>query len=226
MSGASPDEQVSVRLIQALALIWKKIRELHPGVPGVILIPAPAHRDQMNVLGHFAALRWSAKREAEQHLHEVVVVAEHLNRPAEEIAETLLHEAAHSLNFERKIHDCSRSQYHNRTFKAAAEELGLTVEQVPHYGFAKTSLPAPTAERYRAEIDHLTDVLVHRRGVRLPAVPPGGATPTGDVEDEDRSASRSRKATCPCGFIIRVSKKTMEATTIRCESCGEPFRLV
>ena len=36
---------------------------------------------------------------------------------------------------------------------------------------------------------------------------------------------RSRKATCACPFIIRVSRKTIESTVIRCESCGEPFRL-
>lgn len=223
MTASSKDEQWSVALIQALAAIWAKIRELHPGVPGVVLIPAPAHRDQKNVLGHFAPVRW--RRREDEHLHEVVVVAEHLNRPAQDVLETLIHEAAHALNFERGIKDCSRSQYHNRSFKAAAEELGLTVEQVPQYGFAYTRLGPSTGERYGPEAERLRTVLIHRRGATLRAAPPGG-TPPPD-EGEDTTSSRSRKAVCACDppFIIRVAKKTIEATRIICETCGQAFRL-
>lgn len=219
------DEQTSVRLIEALARVWTRIRLLHPEVPAVVLLTAPAARDQMNVLGHFAALRWTGKRKENHHLHEVVVVAEHLDRPAEEIIETLIHEAAHALNFERGIYDCSRSQYHNQRFKAAAEELGLEVAQVRHYGFAHTSLPKTTAEKYTAELHQLIAVLIHRR--RPPPIGEGTMPPSGGTdEDDDQPRSRSRKATCACGYIIRVAKQTLQDTTIRCESCGEPFRFV
>lgn len=219
---SAADEQWSVALIQALAALWTKIRTLHAGVPGVVLIPAPAHRDQKNVLGHFAPVRW--RRRDDEHLHEVVVVAEHLNRPAEDVLETLIHEAAHALNFERGIRDCSRSQYHNRSFKSAAEELDLIVEQVPHYGFAKTSLGPATADRYAAEVEQLRTVLIHRRGITLRPTPPGGTPP---ADDDGDTSSRSRKAVCACEppFIIRVAKKTIEATTILCSTCGQAFRL-
>ena len=126
------DERLSVGLIAALARVWTSIRSKHPAVPGVVILAAPGARDQPRVLGHFAALRWSAKENSGKALHEVVVVAEYLNRPAEDVVETLLHEAAHAMNFDRGIKDCSRSQYHNARFKVAAEEVGLTVEQVPH----------------------------------------------------------------------------------------------
>lgn len=212
-------EHTSLQLISALTAVWAAIRRQHPAVPPVVLLPAPAHRDQMNVLGHFAALRWSGRREGEE-LHEVVVVAEHLSRPAEEVAEALLHEAAHALNFERRIKDCSKNQYHNRRFKEAAEELGLDVAQIPHYGFARTMLRPETTARYAAEIALLKDVLIHRRAMlNLPRGP-------GPPEDDDQPGSRSRKATCGCPFIIRVAKRTIDATTIRCDTCGEPFRLV
>ena len=56
------DEQASVLLIQALADVWKSIRDRHPAVPGVVLLAAPAQRGGLNVLGHFAALRWSARK--------------------------------------------------------------------------------------------------------------------------------------------------------------------
>lgn len=219
------DETISVVLIQALSAIWSAIRSHHPEVPGVVLLPAPAIRK--NTLGHFAPLRWQARQEGDLLMHEVVVVAEHLNRPAEEILETLVHEAAHALNFARGIRDCSRSQYHNAKFKDAAEELGLAVERVPHYGWALTRLTEAVTDRYARETLSLANVLVHRRSAASIRAPPpnGGSDNKEDQGDDNKPRSRSRKATCACPFIIRVSKKTLADTVIRCESCGEPFEL-
>lgn len=216
---------LSVTLIEALAAVWKRIRQRHQDVPPVVLLPAPAQRKQLNVLGHFAALRWSAKKNETARLHEVVVVAEHLNRSAEDIVETLVHEAAHAMNFERGIKDCSRSQYHNQRFAQAATELGLTVEQVPHYGYALTRLPPSTATSYEAETEALEAVLIHRRQILVVPQGPGLAPTNDNPEDDGIPTSRSRKATCQCPFIIRVSKQTMLSTFIRCESCGGRFEL-
>jgi uncharacterized protein with HEPN domain len=212
-----------VALVAALARIWAKIREYHPEVPGVVILAAPNPHRATNVLGHFAALRWKAKATNATRLHEVVVVAEHLDRSAEDIAETLIHEAAHAMNFERQIPDCSRSQYHNTKFKEAAETLGLTVARVPHYGFALTRLPDETAKRYWDEIQGLRDVLIHRH--RPLSVPTGPSTDdtTNTPDGEDGPRSRHLKATCACPFVIRVSKKTLTSTVIRCESCGDMF---
>lgn len=214
----------SLRLISALTDLWNAIRQRHDAVPPVVLLPAPSFSRRMNVLGHFAPLRWKAPRSDEnERIHEVVVVAEHLDRGADDILETLLHEAAHAMNFARGIHDCSRSQYHNERFKRAAEELGLDVKRVPHYGWALTTLPKTTAALYQPGVAELHAVLIHRRkAVSPPATPVGGDTPTAD--DEDSPRSRHLKATCACPLVIRASKKTLCATTIRCEACGEPFR--
>ncbi len=217
------DERTSVVLIERIASIWSAIRSHHHDVPGVVLLAAPAHRDQMNVLGHFAPLRWKAKRQQGHDLHEVVVIAEHLDRPVEEIVGTLLHEAAHAMNFELGISDCSRSQYHNKKFRDAAEVIGLEVQQVPHYGYAFTRLTKTTLNTYKEEIAKLNEVLVHRR--RPPAEKPGSKSEDDSDEDDNRPTSRSRKAVCACPFIIRVSAKTLQDTTIRCESCGQPFQL-
>lgn len=224
------DERVSVELISALADCWSAIRANHPGVPGVVLLPAPAPRGNLGVLGHFAPIRWKAKKERSL-MHEVVVVAEHLDRGSADIFETLLHEAAHALNHERGIHDCSpTSQYHNQKFKEAAEELGLTVEKVPHYGYAYTTLRSETRDHYAEVIANLGDALVHRQkpvAILVPRAPPvGDETPTEDEggDDTNKPEGRSRKATCACPHIIRVSKKVMAATVIRCDTCGAPFR--
>lgn len=226
------DEQSSVDLIVALARVWAAVRKRHPDVPGVVLLPAPNPHKDNNVLGHFAALRWSPRKSPGSTLvHEVVVVAEHLNRSPADIVETLLHEAAHAMNFERGIKDCSStSQYHNQHFKAAAEELGLTVSQVRHYGFAMTMLLPDTAALYEAETEALAAVLMHRRSItRAPSAPPG-PSPPGNVDNagddkEDNKEGRMKKAVCSCGFIIRASRKVLASTTISCGRCAEPFVL-
>lgn len=224
MSRDPPSADLTVRLIAALARVWTAIRLRHPEVPGVVLLPAPAERGRGNVLGHFAALRWQTREGEDALVHEVVVVAEHLNRRAEDILETLLHEAAHALNFNCGIHDCSRNQYHNRSFREAAEELGLDVFQIKHYGFAHTTLPGETRARYADEIEELDLVLLHRRAFLPERV--GGTGTTGRDGDEGEGSPRSRnlKATCACPYIIRVSRQTLRDTVIRCGSCGEPFR--
>lgn len=212
----------------ALSLVWEAIQQHHPGVPDVVLLPAPNPHRQTNVLGHFAALRWKPRGKAQERLvHEVVVVAEHLDRSAVDIIATLLHEAAHAQNFERGIFDCSASQYHNKHFKVAAEDLGLVVEQVPHYGFAKTSMPPSTAMRYAVQTAALAAALMHRRMAAPPSRPvlPGGDTPSDDGEGASKpAAGRYKKASCECPHNIRVARSTMAATTITCETCGESFK--
>lgn len=225
----TPDDY-SLRLISALTDLWNAIRARHPGVPAVVLLPAPSPSRKMNTLGHFAPLRWKAKRAtAEQALHEVVVVAEHLDRGAEDILETLLHEAAHAANHEKKIKDCTRSQYHNAQFRSAAEALGLAVSTMPHYGHAHTVLAKGTLELYADGVERLRSVVISRRkpSVVVGPIPSGGEIPSdGDDQDGDEgSRSRHLKATCACPLVIRASKKTLAATTIRCETCDEPFRI-
>lgn len=216
-------EKTSVVLIEALTRLWSRIRAYHPEVPGVILLPAPAGRGELSVLGHFAPLRWRGKKTGEVHHHEVVVIAEHLDRGPAEVLGTLLHEAAHALNFERGRNDCTKSQYHNQLFKAAAEEVGLTVENVRHYGYALTRLKPDTLKCYEEDITYLAEISIHRRKPVMTVSGPTGedSPPPG----EDKPSSRLRKATCQCPFIIRLAKATIDQTSIRCETCGEAFKL-
>jgi hypothetical protein len=220
-------DDYSLRLIAALTDLWNAIRARHPSVPAVVLLPAPSLARKMNVLGHFAPLRWKGPRSSDDRLHEVVVVAEHLDRGAEDVLETLLHEAAHAVNHERGVKDCSKSQYHNRSFRQTAEALGLTVEQIPHYGHARTALPTPIAQLYELGLAALREVLIsRRRPIALVTGATGGVNTPSDDEQGGEEGPRSRhlKATCACPLVIRASKKTLGATTIRCERCGEPFR--
>lgn len=232
---AAPDERISVELTTALASCWSAIRARHPEVPGVVVLAAPASRGRLNVLGHFAPVRWKLRPTGAGDdqaflIHEVVVVAEHLDRSGHDVFETLLHEAVHAVNCGRGVKDCSpTSQYHNARFKEAAEELGLLVAKVPHYGWAYTEMLNETRDAYAQVIAALDAALVHRRKPALVPAPsgptPGGQTPNSEdlPGDDTKSDSRSRKATCKCPYIIRVSRKVLAATSIRCETCGTMF---
>lgn len=222
------DDSASVALIRALSGIWRRIQQLYPDVPPVIVLPAPSSDRRYRVLGHFAPLRWRASKREDSVLHEVVVVAEHLDRGAEDILGTLLHEAAHAANFDAGIFDCSpTSQYHNARFQERAERMGLTVGRVPNYGWAHTTVPAGTLSLYAHEITGLESVLIHR--FKVPQVSGGkdNATPTSTGSRGDTSSrSRLLKATCACEppHIIRASRKVLDATEIVCRTCGETFR--
>ncbi len=211
----------TMQLMAALRDIWQAIRARHPGVPDVVLLPAPNPLRTNNVLGYFAAVRWQ-RNTGGARLSEVVVVAEHMNRGAEDILSTLLHEAAHAMNFHAGIRDVSKSAYHNKLFRAAAEGLGLKVERVDHYGYAETTVPELTAQRYIALTSQLDRALMFRSSeVSVPT--PSDGEDSGDTATESKPQPRSRKATCPCGFIIRVARKTMTETVIRCDQCAQPF---
>jgi len=225
----------------ALAQIWAKIRVLHKAVPGVMLLAAPAQRGEHNVLGHFAPLRWTPRRDEKTQVHEVVVTAEWLTRKPEEVLCTLIHEAAHAANWDAGIKDCSANQYHNEEFKTRGEAMGLTVEKVKNYGWAKTTIPAETIKVYAVELAQLESVMIHRfslmgllgllgGGKLVPGAKPtgtgSGIVITGNGGGSRGTGSRMLKATCECGHIIRLARKTFEATAIRCETCGEDFKLV
>lgn len=71
---------------------------------------------------------------------EINISAEHMNRSADSILETLLHEMAHLWNSVKRIRDVSSGQYHNKKFKTAAEQFGLIVEKGGTRGYAWTAL--------------------------------------------------------------------------------------
>ncbi len=198
----------SVRLIATVDAVWSAIRAAHPDVPAVLLMTAPSCGDR-RAIGHFWPMKWQHRTDGD--LHEVILFAEYLNRTPAEVFGTLLHEAAHACNFVRKVKDCSASQYHNAEFRKTAEELGLKVKQMAPYGWALTTLKEETEKRWASQIEQLgKGIQVFRRsgqsGVRV-------QTPK----------TRNLRASCACGFLIRVAKATIERTEIKCGSCGSPF---
>jgi len=138
--------------------------------------------------------------------YEINLCAEHLARPFEEIAETLLHEMVHLYNLQIGVQDTSRSgTYHNKKYKAAAEQRGLNVAQHSKYGWTLTSLN----DEAKAFVDGMTDKKFQLFRKKLPKLP--GASKT---------KQSSRKYVCPgCGCIIRATKEVH----VNCIDCDMEF---
>ncbi len=154
--------------------------------------------------------------------HEINIGAGTLSRPIEEVAATLLHEMVHYHNYLYGVQDCSRGNtYHNRKFKAAAEERGLIVTHSDKYGWSHTS-PSDRLLEFILDND-LTDILINRNEFSCFRITGTGThSGTGVVGIEPRKSS-SRKYACPCcGMSVRATR----AVNIACLDCDEPLLLV
>ena len=155
--------------------------------------------------------------------HEINIGAGTLSRPIEEVAATLLHEMVHYHNYLHGVQDCSRGNtYHNRKFKAAAEERGLIVTHSDKYGWSHTS-PSDRLLEFILDND-LTDILINRNefgGFRITGTGTHSGTPT--IAGLPPRTSSSRKYMCPCcGMSVRATK----VVNVACLDCDEQLLLV
>ena len=164
--------------------------------------------------GHFSLREdtWVSKLGGTQ---EINIGAGTLSRDIECVVATLLHEMVHYYNHINGIQDCSRGNtYHNKRFKAAAEQRGLCVEHSDKYGWSHTS---PSDELLQFCLDNdLGDILINRNefsGVRVP----GTGTHSGTGIAVPPKKSSTRKYLCPCcGNSVRATK----TVNIGCLDCG------
>jgi hypothetical protein len=168
-------------------------------------LPAPVitiqSQGRKSAFGWFHAQAWSTK---DGSVSEINLSAEHLKRPAIEIAETLIHEMCHYVNFLEKLKDCSVDQYHNLKFKSRAEAVGLTVTQSDRFGWAHTAL----GDELRATVEgwHVDEAAfaVFKKGVTKAAKAP----------------TKMKKWRCGCTNI----RAAVVINAICCQ-CGSPFKL-
>jgi hypothetical protein len=196
-------------IVQALDDVWQAAVRRHPDLPADVVLTVGSVR-RGRKLGHFAPGCWAADDGTR---HEVLVVAEALNRGPLDVLDTVLHEAAHGLNQARGQSGASRNgRYHNRVYAAAAQELGLDVAEMPPYGLAQTAVPATTAKAYARELRRLTDALTVYR-MRSKST---GGTPT----------NSNVVATCGCtpARKVRVARGTLALGPITCGLCAQAFR--
>lgn len=215
-------------IITALEKAWAEIRKNHPEVPEALLITGTGAKGRSQVWGHWWAERWVAEtataeeaaeakkaKAAAPKLPEVFVAGERMAQGAENVLETLLHEAAHGLAYARKVKDTSGSGYHNRAFVAHAEELGLEYaggdRPHPTIGWSATKLSEGTAEKYAKTLKVLEAAIQAH-------LPQGGTRTKKTTVDRNLKA-----ATCGCGRKLRASRTVLEEAPVICGLCMTPF---
>lgn len=194
-------------LVAAFETVWKEIQRRHPDVPDIVATLA----GDPGVYGHFAPHRWSNN---DGHAtHELFIGGEGLERGAVATLGTLLHEAAHGAALVRGIKDTSRQgRYHNKRFKAIANEFGIEVEQAGSIGWSQTSVPRRTVDAYAEQINLLDRAIIAHRHHGLLEVITGGGSNNG------------RSLECGCGRKIRCSNKVHNQGEIICGLCMTSFQ--
>ena len=136
---------------------------------------------------------------------EVLVTADGLAGSAVDVLGLLLHEGAHGVAAERGVKDASRQgRYHNRQFKAIAQEFGLDVAQDPPFGWTATTVPAATAARYTDALAALDHELASTRGSIV-------------LRPRPRIV---RSHTCRCGEHVRSGRARVGPVAVLCTACG------
>lgn len=169
--------------------------------------------------GHFSLREdtWISKVGA---THEINIGAGTLARPIEEVVATLLHEMVHYHNWTNGIQDCSRGNtYHNKRFKAAAEQRGLCVSHSDKYGWSHT---APTDALLQFCLDNdLGDILINRNEHFAYRVT-GSGTHSGTPLPPPTKKTSTRKYICPCcGASVRATR----IVNILCGDCMAKMEL-
>ena len=208
-------------VVAACEAAWRAFQVQHPDLPdAVIVLGSGVDRGRLVKLGHWWGGRWEAGNELRG---EVLLAGEALHLPVEDVFEVLLHEAAHGLNAARGIKDTSRGgRYHNARFKTTAVEVGLDVDMMPPYGWAKTTLTPAAIDRYATEIDELRDaVRIARR------LDPARTFVTGAGQDEagtgEAGQAKSSAMACGCGRRIRMATSVAAQGPVTCGLCGVEF---
>lgn len=156
--------------------------------------------------------------------YELNIGADYLSRPIENVVATLIHESVHLYAMQNGIQDTSnRGIYHNKRFKALAEERGLHIDRHERYGWTITS---PTDETIRFCLDNdLQEIRITRN--TLLTFTPVGTGKAGNGSDDTTAKPTIKKGNsikwvCPCcGAIVRSTR----VLNIVCGDCDVKFEM-
>jgi hypothetical protein len=230
--------------VSAIERAYRMFQRKFKDAPDVTIV---VKRDE-RAWGHTTVAKtWApaAKMDAPADRFEIMISGENLRRGAEQVAATLLHEAAHARNLAKGILDTDSNGRHNVKFKETAEDHGLCIEMAGWHGWTKTSWTEDGLKTWKslvkvidtglkkaaavapASLDHMGKPIV------LPPVPPvvgpdGDPRPGGfaPVAPPKRGNRNLLKAICPCGHAIRVSQGVLDAAAPTCSACSEPFKSI
>lgn len=174
--------------------------------------------------GHFTVGKvWRAE---EEHLHEINISAEYLDRPIENTMGTLMHEMVHFYCQLNGIPDTSKGgRYHNKNFKTEAELRGLSISYQKYIGYSVTK---PTESFIAVLKEHGIEkpLDINRDGVQLflGGMPVGGAGTNGvngtDLGTDNKKKTSTRKYQCPC--CLNSFRATKDIRVL-CLDCNKEF---
>lgn len=190
--------------------------------------------NRKNVLGWCSSSKvWI--NESEINKYEINMVAEYLDRGYDAVMTTLLHEMIHLYHLQNNIKDTSRgSAYHNKNFKAKAEEIGFEIKYNDKIGWSWCILTEPLKEKINSyNINKAVFSIsryapdVHLQKIRKKMQEEG--IPEDEIEEiiekeENKPKKKSGyyKYKCPgCDVTIRATK----IVNIKCEDCNEIFKI-
>lgn len=184
---------------------------------GELPTPIITVQSKPGTMGHCSVSKiWQRK---DDKTYELNIAAEVLNYPIEETLDTMLHEMVHLYCRQHDIKEVSRGgKYHNKRFKAIAEEHGLTCVPCGQYGWNTT--PGDNLVEYALN-KGWNEILLGRNS--LPPAMRTGATGTaqpGTAPGGGKRPSSTRKLICPtCSQSVRATRKV----NILCGDCLLPM---
>lgn len=214
-------------LIAACEAAWADIQGHHPELPSaVIVLGTGVQGGRLVKLGHWWQSQWVADGTARG---EVLLAGEALHLPPEQVLEILVHEAAHGINCARGVKDTSRGgRYHNQRFKATATEVGLRVQRMDPYSWARTTLRPETIERYAESIATIGEHLRIARALprrAIQGIEGQGRDGDGREDGDERQTRKSAAAECGCGRKMRMAASVLAKGPVVCGLCETEFSL-
>jgi len=189
---------ITQALEQAHAIISKET-----GSPRAVIVIGRSSK----VHGHFTNAKvWNNGGEE---FHEIFLAASSFDRGARATLGTLVHEVAHSLNYQNGIRDVSGDQYHNKDFKRTAEALGLEIGQIKGKGWTDTQVPDSCVSRWQAAYDLIEEALK--------------LTARADTTGKKARNKNLKSVSCDCGQKMRISAKSLEIAAPFCQACQTSF---
>lgn len=205
------------RVTQYLNKVFKLINSEY--FDNELEMPTITIQSTVGAYGHVTTSKvW--KTESGKASYELNIGADYLDRPIENIVATLIHEGCHLYAMQNGIKDTSnRGIYHNKRFKALAEDRGLIIEKHNRYGWTITT-PSEATINFCIDND-LQEVLITRHtGITFTGVGTGKNGNGTPVKPTAPKKGNSIKWICPCcGAIVRSTK----ILNIVCGDCNEKF---
>lgn len=205
------------RVTQYLNKVFKLINSEY--FDNELEMPTITIQSTVGAYGHVTTSKvW--KTESGKASYELNIGADYLDRPIENIVATLIHEGCHLYAMQNGIKDTSnRGVYHNKRFKALAEDRGLIIEKHSKYGWTITT-PSEATINFCIDND-LQEVLITRHtGITFTGVGTGKNGNGTPVKPTAPKKGNSIKWICPCcGAIVRSTK----ILNIVCGDCNEKF---